>query len=230
MLDRLFPLEYRRRRLARRTAPGPLQNYLSTPFPDPGRDCREVEYLALDLETTGLEPQTDAIVSVGMVTMYGTRIDLATAEHRVVRVERPMSERSVVVHRLTDDRVAAGEPLHQALADVLTRLAGRVLLVHYAPVETEFLRRACAKVFHGDFTARVVDTQQLARRWLERRNQPYRATDLRLFNLRTRYNLPRYVAHNALSDALACAELFAAQIAERESGRAMPLKDFLVRI
>ena len=42
--------------------------------------------------------------------------------------------------------------------------------------------------------------------------------DLRLFNLRPRYNLPRYKAHNALSDAIATAELFMALAAEMAPG------------
>ena len=38
--------------------------------------------------------------------------------------------------------------------------------------------------------------------------------DLRLFNLRERYHLPNYKAHNALSDAISTAELFLALAAE----------------
>jgi DNA polymerase-3 subunit epsilon len=229
MLEWLLTPDHRRRRLALGAPAGPLQSYLSTPFPDGDRDCRAVDYLALDLETTGLDPQRDAIISVGMVAMHGTRIDLGTAEHRIVRVNRAMPERSVIVHQLTDDAVAAGEPLPRVLADVLRRLGGKVLLAHHARVEFHFLRRACADVFGGEFLAPVVDTESLARQWFERRDKPFSPRDLRLSNLRTRYNLPRYPAHNALSDALACGELFAAQVAERESAHPMPLKKFLVR-
>lgn len=37
-----------------------------------------------------------------------------------------------------------------------------------------------------------------------------RGEDLRLPRVRERYNLPRYTSHNALSDALACAEAYLA--------------------
>lgn len=230
MLEWLLTPDHRRRRLAQRAPAGPLQSFLSTPFPEGDRDCREVEYLALDLETTGLDAQRDAIISVGMVGLTGTRIDLATAEHRIVRVNRDMPEQSVIVHQLTDDTVAAGEPLPRVLADVLRRLAGKVLIAHHARIEFHFLRRACAEVYRGEFLIPVVDTEFLARHWFEQRNKPFSPRDLRLANLRTRYNLPRYPAHNALSDALACGELFAAQIAERESKHPMPLKKLLVRL
>ena len=92
-----------------------------------------------------------------------------------------------------------------------------------------FIDQICRKVCGAPFLARVVNTQWLARRSLERRNRPYGGNELRLFNLREQYNLPRYNAHNALSDALAAAELFAAQIAEREAKK-MPLKEFLRRM
>lgn len=229
MIFRLLSLDARRRRLAKRAPPGPLQEFLHTPFPAPATDWRLVDYVALDLETTGLDPGKDAIVSIGMVGMHGPRIDLSTACHRVVRLERPMPGTSVVIHGLTHDVVAKGEPLRDVLNDTLRFLAGKVLLAHHARVEFGFIAAACARIFDAGFISPVVDTQRLAQQWLERRDKHYTVRDLRLFNLRDRYNLPRYQAHNALSDALAAAELFAAQMAERSAGQPLALKNILTR-
>ncbi len=173
----------------------------------------------MDLETTGLDSRSEAILSVGMVAMDGLQIDLRGAEHRIVRAAGPLAEESVVVHRLTG-----------VLALVLERLAGRVLLAHHAEVELRFLRLALARIFGGGFLVPVVDTQWIARRTLDRRNQAFAPSRLRLFNLRKDYNLPRYNAHNALSDALETAELYAAQIAERQGKGPLPLKDLLRRL
>lgn len=213
----------------RRLPEGPLREYLAQPFPDPKRDCREVEYLSLDLETTGLSPKQDRILSFGHVVMKGMSIELGGAAHRVVRVDQALDENNVVIHQLTDDAIASGEPLAQVMRDFLKALAGRVLLAHHAELEFGFIDHLCRKVCGERFLTRVVDTQWIARRTLERRNQPFGGSDLRLFNLREHYNLPRYNAHNALSDALAAAELFAAQVAEREAKK-MPLGDFLRRM
>lgn len=219
--------DHRRRRLAKRAPPGPLRNFLHTPFPDPDTPWDAVEYVALDLETTGLNPKTDGIVSVGMVTMHGPRIDLSSASYQVVRSEGNLSEQSVVIHGLTHDAVAEGAPLGDVLEALLQRLAGKVLLAHYARVELGFLGAACERTLGGTFWAPVVDTHRLARQWLERRDKHYTVGELRLFNLRERYNLPRYQAHNALSDALAAAELFSAQMAERSEGQTLALKKIL---
>ncbi|WP_454228235.1 hypothetical protein [Propioniciclava flava] len=56
-----------------------------------------------------------------------------------------------------------------------------------------------------------------------------RAGQLRLWAARERFGLPAYQAHDALTDALACAELYLAQVAELRSPRPLTLRDVAVR-
>jgi DNA polymerase-3 subunit epsilon len=228
--DLLFGLDYRRRRLLARTSAGPLHNYLARPFASLKADCRRLEYLAVDLETTGLDARSDAIVSLGSVVMQRRLgIDLSTAQHRLVRLACAVPEASAVIHRITDDLAATGESLEVVLTDLLAQLAGRVLIAHHAKIELAFLSAACERCYGGRLLAPTIDTQWLAKRWLERRGKHYQGDDLRLSRLRARYNLPPYRSHDALMDALATAEVFAAQVAERTTERYLPLRDFLVR-
>jgi DNA polymerase III subunit epsilon len=229
MLARLFSLEYRRRRLAAKTPPGPLKRFLSVPFPAPDADARELEYVALDLETTGLDPKRDDILSMGFVRLHGMCIDLGSAGRRLVRPTRPIPEATAIIHRILDDRAAGGLPVAEALGELLELLAGRVLVVHHSPFELKFLRSVCNRVYGGDFLMPTVDTEAIERRRLERGNRPFSPGQLRLANLREQYNLPRYRTHDALSDALAAAELFTAQMARRGLERPIPLKNLLVR-
>lgn len=230
-LARFLPLEFRRQRLLQRTPSGPLHEYLAVPFADPKKDYRAVTYLALDLETTGTDPRTDHILSIGCVNVHGDRIDLSSAQHRIVSTSKTLTESSVVIHALTDDVIAQGEPISKVLADVLRDLTGKVLLAHHAAIEVGFLRAACQRVFAADFITPVVDTLNLAQRQLRRRDAIVGSHALRLATLREHYHLPRYKAHNALSDAIAAAELFLAQAAERSGGKAgLLLKDVLVRM
>jgi DNA polymerase-3 subunit epsilon len=220
-------LDWRRRWRLRRLPPGPLHDYLATPFPAPSMDYRDVEYVAVDLETTGLDARRDQILSIGWVRVMGNRIDLASARHRLVRVEGEIPPDTAVIHQITDDLAATGDDLAQALPEFLAELRGRVMIAHHARVERGFLGAACKRLFGCGLLVRTVDTQAVARRSLERRHIAYKASDLRLHALGGRYNLPRYGAHNALSDALAAAELFLAQAAHRDSGRGMRLREFL---
>jgi len=160
------------------------------------------------------------------VSVRCNRIDLSDACHRLVQTARAIPEASAVVHRITDDQAARGERLDKVLAELLNKLAGKVMIAHH--LEKGFLNTACQRLYGVRLPVSVIDTQVLAKHTFERRHIALlKGLDLRLHALGERYNLPRYGAHNALSDALAAAELFLAQVAYRGRGKGAPLRDFL---
>lgn len=218
----LLPLELQRRRLARTAPAGPLRSFYLEPLPPATSEWRDVAFLAVDLETTGLDARTGEVVSVGWVEVRHSTIDLSTASRRIVRTSRSMPEQSAVIHSITDDEAAKGEPLDEVLAGLLRALAGRVLLAHYLPTESGFLDAACVRCYGAGFRTPAVDTVQLARAGFARRGKAPASGELRLDALRARHGLPRHSSHDALSDALATAELFLAQV--EELGAAGPVK------
>lgn len=227
MLAHLFSKERQRKTALRRVSDGPMFDYLSTPYPDKHTDCRKTEIVAIDLETTGLDPFKDDILSIGLVSIHDFGIRLSTAWHRIVQVDRAIPGETAVIHQITDDQSAAGEPIEELLPEVLMRLAGRPMLVHYSAIEQQFINAACERLYGAPFVIPIIDTLKIGQRVFERRNHLIQPGDLRLFNLRPRYNLPRYKAHNALSDALATAELFLAMADNLYPEQPCPLGEFL---
>jgi DNA polymerase-3 subunit epsilon len=228
-LGSLLPINFRRRRHARSAPPGPLRTYYAQPLPSGACDWRQVEFLALDLETTGSDPAADEIVSAGWVQISGGAIDLGTATRRMVRPSGPMPEASAVIHAITDDEAAQGEPLGAVLADILGALGGRVLVAHYARAELGFLDAACRRCLGAGLLTPVVDTLQLARRRYSRAGQTPARGEFRLDALRMQYNLPRHQMHDALSDAIATAELFLAQAAALSAAGPLALRALISR-
>lgn len=210
----LFGTDGRRAKAARR-ASGPLADYYAgTPFPDNGTPASGLRLLAIDLETTGLDPVADTMLSAGFVPVDGQTIVLSGARHMVLRTDRPVGQ-SAIHHGLTDDMVAAGLPRREVVTEILRALTGRVLLAHYARIEVAFLSAACEEFFGAPFVPPVIDTLVLHERIAFRGyDDEARGNALRLWTARERYGLPRYAAHEALTDALACAELYLAQLAE----------------
>ena len=210
----------RRRTRALASAPtGPLRQYLSAPLPSPSTPVAQLRLLALDLETTGLDPRTDEILSIGFVPVDGDTIMLGGARSIMVRTDRRVGE-SATIHGITDDHAAqTGVGLDEALALTLAALQGRALLAHYAPMETGFLQRACRQVFGARVVLTTVDTMHVQYRLMTAglADEPPRDA-LRLWRARTRYGLPTYRAHDALTDALACAELYLALVREPRAG------------
>lgn len=182
----------------------------------PAQPARDLELLAIDLETTGLKPSRHEILSIGMVPLRGLTIDLSGARQLAVRPSGPHGVgQSATVHDITDDLAAAALPLEQVLPEVLGALEGRVLLAHHARIEVGFLTRACLASGREAPRLTVIDTVRLQRRVLRRGHAPGQVAEeeLALAAARRHLGLPRYRSHEALTDALACAELYLAQVA-----------------
>jgi DNA polymerase III subunit epsilon len=206
---------------------GPLRALAAAPPPADGTPLSGVALLALDVETTGLDPASDHLLSLGWVPVVGGRVVLAGA--RDLRVRPPEGVdvgASATVHRLTDDVVSDAAPLADALPPLLEALHGRVLLAHHASIEVEFVAAAARTSYGARPPLTAVDTLTLQHR-LQADEHGEVTGSLRLDAARRTYGLPRYAAHDALTDAVAAAELFLAQVAEleRRLGREVLLRD-----
>nr|WP_224400051.1 exonuclease domain-containing protein [Corynebacterium poyangense] len=189
-----------------------------TSFPPSSHLLHDLPLLAVDVETTGLNPKKDVMVSIGWVPINGRTIDLSQAAELIIQGAPGFSVgSSATIHYFTDEQLASGVSLDKAMDELLTALAGRVLLAHFSHIEQQFLARACQKVYRASFQPPVVDTFALERRRMERMGTYPRGEDLRLPRVRERYGLPRYPNHSALHDALACAELYLAQTVDANS-------------
>ena len=112
-----FGADRRRARWAGEAPPGPVRDYLASPPPGPRTDVSDLRLLALDLETTGLDPSTDHILSVGFVPIDGQQVVLSGAEHLLCRADVEVGQ-SAAVHGITDDALAGGIDLRTLVGRV----------------------------------------------------------------------------------------------------------------
>jgi len=223
----LFGYQAHRRRLLARAPEGPLKAFLSVPFPDKNTPVGEVPMLALDFETTGLDAKKDQLLSAGWLAIERGEICLKSRYHQIIKTRGELAEENVVIHQITDSAKEQGAELAQVVEALLSALAGKVMLVHFARIELTFLRQACIELYGMAPVFPVIDTLAVAKRRLDKRNLPYDAASLRLGNLRQSHQLPGHFAHNALNDAIATAELLLAEIACAHHGEQLPLKHYL---
>ncbi len=223
-----FSYNAKRQRQLKKAPQGPLRDYLSVPFPDNNIPIQHAPILALDFETTGLSAKQDQILSMGFVDIQNNEILLNSAHHQIIRTKGDLNAENVTIHQITDDAKAQGETLESAISTLLQALSGKVMLVHFARIERSFLQAACRQLYGMAPTFPIIDTLEMARKRLDRESLRYPPSALRLFNLRKTHQLPRYTAHNALSDALATAELFFAEVAALHYKQSPPLKTVLL--
>jgi DNA polymerase-3 subunit epsilon len=192
----------------------PFDRLLATALPRANTPFNDVEFVSLDIETTGLDAATADMLSVGWVILRNGKVDLSTAEMQIVRPSGNVGD-SASVHGLTDTVVGEGLDWGIALDKVVTVLTGRVLLVHHAGLDKALLDRMCRQRYRSRLLLPVVDTLALEHRRLQRNHHIETGDSLRLSDLRDAYGLPRYAAHDCLVDAIATAELLIAIDAHR---------------
>jgi len=202
----------RRRKAAGQAPPGPLRDYLVAPLQDPRTPLAQARLLALDFETTSLDAATGVPLSAGWVPVDGATVRLGGAGSVAFRPPAAGVGGSAVFHGITDDAASAGLDESDAVAQILAALRGRILLAHHASIEATFLAAACRRVWGVTVDLACVDTLEIEHRIVTRGGSEPSPGSLRLGAARERYGLPSYGAHEALTDALACAELYVAQL------------------
>ncbi len=211
-------LQWQRQRALKRCAFTPLIHWLHAWPEELNCLALQAPLLAVDFETTGLNPKQDAILSIGWVPVTHGRIQVGQGQHCIIRIEQPLPEETIKVHGITHQRMAQGLALEHVLKELFTAMSGRFPLVHFARIERTFLQAAFQNLGSCKPPFPMVDTFHIAQTRMH--HLPHVAPQqLRLYTLREQYHLPRYPAHHALNDAIATAELFLAQMKESPNTR-----------
>lgn len=203
-----------------------LRNYLEACA---GLDIDHIDntpLIAVDLELTGLEAAIHQIISIGWTQVDNGRLQLGSSRHLLINADQSVGS-SAAIHELMDSEVAQGIEISEGLEQLFKAAAGRVWVFHHAGLDVAFLQKACSAWAGMAPPFVVLDTMQIELGLRQRRDVPVQQGDLQLGRLRSTYNLPRYTAHNAMTDAFATAELLLAIAARLNGNAGMKLAPFL---
>ena len=167
---------------------------------------RSAEWCALDLELTGLDPDHDHIIAVGMVPIVDGRVRLGRSLYTLVRSTRRSQLQALLTHRLRTADVAQAPSLPEALELILEALAGRVPVFHTAAVERAFLAPHLRAL--NVSLPEAADTAGLARSLWRQRGERVAPLGPSLGELVRRLGQRAEPAHHALGDALTTAQAF----------------------
>ena len=157
------------------------------------------EYVAFDLETTGLSSQKDEIIEIGAVRMQGGK-ELDRFQ-TFVNPRRRLEQKIVELTGITDAMLADAPSIETVLPEFLEFVGDRVLVAHNADFDTGFIREACRKqgLSYG-FTS--VDTLILSQNLLPHLNK------FKLDVVSNALSLPDFNHHRAGDDAVTCGLIF----------------------
>ena len=182
-------------------------NRFRTTWPDDA-PIDGVRFVVLDLETTGLNPVTDAIVTIGAVGVLGGDILLGDAFSALLKVERNTS--AVTVHGVTRDqsRQGLGEPA--ALERFLDYLKDGVIVGHHIGHDVTAVNAACNRHWGLSLSNRSLDTMDVTLH-LERQGAFSGRPPIRRFTLDAlceMFGVVPHDRHTAAGDAFITAQVF----------------------
>ena len=200
--------------LRRRPRPAAAVAYRRARRPYPATPWRRARFSAVDLETTGLDPDRDEIISFASVPVEQGRVVVGEVRTAIVRPRKMPEAATIRIHGLRPADLVDAPALADAIEPIVESLTGRVVVAHAAWVERAFLGAALREV--GLRLAEpVLDTASLASHLLGAGTDGEQQS-LELSEAARRLGLPVHRPHHADGDALTTAQLFIAIAARLE--------------
>jgi DNA polymerase-3 subunit epsilon len=183
-----------------------------------GVDWRTDTFVVIDLETTGLDPRRDHIVSYGAVPIRDGRVKTSESVYGLVHAPGDVPGSSIKFHGLRTQDLDGAPPLAECVAILDDLIGDHPVVAHCVWIERAFLRKAFRRS-NLTFSSPMVDTAVLARHLLDVKLGPEQAVSLEY--AATELGLPVHSPHHALGDAVTTASLFIALAGHLERGRSL---------
>ena len=156
------------------------------------------EYVAFDLETTGLSSLHDTIIEIGAAIMKGKEV-LSTFQ-MFVDPHRPLQPKIIDLTGITDQMLAGQPDISEAIPQFLDYVGGRPLCAHNADFDIGFVTAACERLGIA-FQPTYVDTLILAQNLMPELGK------YKLNIVADALSLPDFNHHRASDDAITCGYL-----------------------
>ena len=160
----------------------------------------DAEYVAFDLETTGLSAQHDVIIEIGAVVMK--RGEVLDTFQTFVAPGRKLTPKIIDLTGITDEMLVGAPPIDEILPKFLEFVGGRPLCAHNADFDIGFVTAACERL-NIPFQPTSLDTLILAQNLLPDLGK-YKLNIVADF-----LSLPDFNHHRASDDAITCGYLLA---------------------
>lgn len=150
-------------------------------------------YIAVDLETTGLQPKTDRIIEIGAVKVTDGQI--ADRFTSFVNPQAALAGQTTELTGITDEMLTGAPTVGEIIGPFLDFCEGGLpLLGHHIIFDYSFLKRAAVNL-QREFEREGIDTLKLCRRFMPEQERKSLDAACAFFGIE------RVQAHRAAADA-----------------------------
>lgn len=176
----------------------------AAPKPDPRAPLADLRWVVVDVETGGLNPYVDPLLSIGAVEIRHGQIRLGAGFEAGLQQAAVTSHENILVHGLTHSLQRSGMAAGSALLNFAEFAAGGPFVAFHAGFDRTALAVAMRKTLGWDFPGRWLDAAVIAPMLFPRLAGECRSLDDWLAAL----SIENYARHSAVADAAATAQLW----------------------
>lgn len=149
------------------------------------------DYIVLDLETTGLDPQFDEIIEIAAIKFVnGTKVSEYTT---LIKPDNKIDGYIEQLTGITNEMVKNAPKIKNVLPELIQYIGDSVVIAHNANFDINFIYDNCINYLNQAFQNNFIDTMRISRRL-------FKDIRHRLKDLAKEFNIPIDVLHRAKSD------------------------------
>lgn len=170
------------------------------------------EWVCLDTETTGLNVETEEIISVGAVRIVGNRIMTSERLELLIRPDKKISSGAVKVHRIREQDLQQGIKPEDAMAKLLAFIGSRPLVGYFLEFDEAMVNKTVRRMIGIGLPQPKIEVSSMYYEYKSRGLPDYvremTQIDLRFASMMRELQLPWREAHDAVNDAVMTAMAF----------------------
>jgi DNA polymerase-3 subunit epsilon len=190
-----------------------IRAYRRLALPAADQSLANMRFVVVDIESSGLDPYRDRLLSIGAVTVTEGRIDLGQAFEILVRQAAPSDPRNILVHGIDGTTQLSGCEATEALVRFLHYVGATPLVGYHVDFDRIMIERAMQRSLRVKPVNDWLDVGRLLSALFPQHAAAGRGLDY----WTTTLSVENFARHAAWADALATAQLLQIALAKAES-------------
>ncbi len=165
------------------------------------------EFVAFDCETTGLNPKSAEIISIGAVKIVGNKIKTSERLDIFVKPTGEMSAENIKIHHIRNCDLQSAISVDEAIWKFANFIENRVLVGYFLEFDVAMIDKYLTKIAGIKLQNPQVEVSAL---YFDKKNDPFgsKNVDLRFDSIAKDLDIPLFAQHNSYYDALSTALIF----------------------
>ena len=183
-----------------------LQAWQALPEPDARQPLVSSRIVVVDVESSGLDVNTDSLIAIGAVALVNGKIALADSMDMVLQQDLVSAKDNILIHGIGGDAQRKGMIPAEALLVFLEYLGKSPLIAFHVAFDQAMIVQAVKASLGFRFKHAWADLAYVAPALYPQHALRYRSLDQWM----SFFRIGNYARHSALADALSTAELLLA--------------------